>query len=105
MTEIYFTPEADEQVERIDLEWREHARTNPDLFADELDVAQRKAMKMKDVYEVYRRVHGEAIRRVLMRRAKHHLYYFYEADADLVVVVAVWGARRKAGPPLETYSF
>jgi hypothetical protein len=47
MTEIHFTPEADEQVERIDLEWREHARTNPDLFADELEIAQRKAAKMK----------------------------------------------------------
>ncbi len=105
MTDIYFTPEADEQVERIDLEWREHARTNPDLFVEDLDIAQHKAMRMKDMYQLYRWVHGEAIRRVLMPRAKHHLYYFYEADADQVVVVAVWGAKRKAGPPLETYGF
>ena len=100
MTEIYFTPEAEEQALRIDEEWQEHARTNRDLFWEELLWAQRKAMKMRDVYQVYRVVRGDAIRRVHMPRSKHHLYYRYEAATNVVAVVAVWGARRRTGPPL-----
>lgn len=46
MTVLYFTPEAEEQAVSIERGWREHARTNPDLFSEELEQAQARALKL-----------------------------------------------------------
>jgi hypothetical protein len=77
MTAIYFTSDAEEQATQIDLEWRAHARTNPELFWEQLLWVQRQAAKMRDVYQPYRWVRGEAVRRVYMKRTEHDLYYLH----------------------------
>ena len=38
------------------------------------------------------------VRRVLMPKTKTHVYWAVEADA--IVVVAIWGARKRRGPKL-----
>ena len=48
----------------------------------------------------YRQCGGVTIRRVLLDRARYHLYFSYDADADVVEVRAVWHTARGSGPPL-----
>ena len=100
MTVLYFTPEAEEQAQSIDRGWREHAQTNPDLFTEELEIAQSRALQLREVPVVYAVVDGEPVRRVYMPRARHHLYYVCDRELDAVIVVAIWGSRREHGPPL-----
>jgi hypothetical protein len=35
-----------------------------------------------------------------MRRTEQHVYYEVDLEHDLVIVLRVWGARRKRGPKL-----
>ncbi len=41
---------------------------------------------------------GAPVRRLLMSKTETHVYYAHVEDA--VVVLAVWGARRRRGPKL-----
>ena len=43
---------------------------------------------------------GLSVRRVLLPKTGTHVYYSVDEDADLVTVVAVWGAPKGRGPKL-----
>jgi hypothetical protein len=42
---------------------------------------------------------GEGVRRVMMRKTRHHVYYVEREQ--YVLVVALWGAVKGSGPDLE----
>lgn len=47
---------------------------------------------------VYTILDGKQVRRVLMPKTGHHLYFV--ADADEIIVHAIWGASKEHGPRL-----
>ena len=70
------------------------------LFVEELEAAERAIRANPHVGVVYATHDTGDVRRILLPKTKHHLYYRYRADRDEVTVLAVWGAPRSRGPKL-----
>jgi plasmid stabilization system protein ParE len=94
---VFTTPEADRQIEAIDAWWRANRDKAPDLFEEELALAFRMLADAPGVGKRYPHSAG-GVRRVLLRSTRNHVYYVEEEDR--VLVVAVWGAVKSAGPDL-----
>jgi plasmid stabilization system protein ParE len=92
-----FTPEADEQADKSDRWWREH-RDVHDLFARELAATIALLVGNPTLGTIYTVLHGQPMRKVLMPKTRHHVYYTTEGDE--ILVHAVWGAPRGRGPKL-----
>lgn len=91
------TPTAAAQADAIDVWWRLNRRDSRALFALELAATLALAATAPLAGTVYR-AGGEQVRRLFMRRTRHHVYYTIDADAEEVVVHAVWGAPKHRGP-------
>ncbi|KIG13402.1 hypothetical protein DB30_08169 [Enhygromyxa salina] len=92
---VITTSDADLQILELDAWWREHRDKSPDLFETELAQA----------FELISFVPGagkghphprDPVRRLMLRRTRNHVYYVEYGDH--VLVVAVWGAVKGAGP-------
>jgi plasmid stabilization system protein ParE len=94
---VLTTPEADRQIEAIDAWWRANRDKAPGLFEEELALAFRMLADAPGVGKRYVHPAG-GLRRVLLRSTRNHVYYV--DDKDRVLVVAVWGAVKGAGPDL-----
>ena len=94
------TPQADVQALRIDEWWRERRPAAPDLFASELAGAFDLLGSAPDIGRRYPNPEVPGVRRLLLPRSRHHVYYVHEAGHGEVVVLAVWGAVRGSGPQL-----
>ena len=92
------TPEVDAQIREIDGWWREHRPGAPDLFHQELARSFDLVGRMPLIGRPYRRSPVAGTRRVLLERTHYHVYYL--VGPEDVRVLAVWHARRGAGPPL-----
>ena len=94
---VVTTPAADLQILDIDLWWRENRDKAPSLFEEELALAFQLIGSVPGAGKRYS--HPEVdVRRVVLRSSRHHVYYVEEENQ--VVVVAVWGAIKGAGPDL-----
>jgi hypothetical protein len=49
---------------------------------------------------MYTVLDGLPVRRVLLRKTRTHVYYPVDHDAELVKILAVWGAPKGRGPKL-----
>lgn len=96
--DVRTTPETDDQVRVIDRWWRQHRTAAPALFLDELEAAFSLIGHAPDVGHSYRQSPIVGIRRVLLPRTRYHVYYV--AREDVVLVLAVWHAKRGSGPPM-----
>ena len=94
---VELSEEADAQVREIDAWWREHRLAAPNLFTDELDRALLALGEMPTLGGTYE-AGARSVRRLLLRRTHHHLYFVQEAER--VYVLAVWNAFRGRGPRL-----
>jgi len=94
---IRTTPQADLHILELDTWWREHRDKAPDLFEQELAAAFRTVAAAPGSGKRFRHDGGD-VRRILMRATRHHVYYV-ERD-EHVLVLAVWGAVKGAGPDL-----
>jgi plasmid stabilization system protein ParE len=88
---------ADLQILEIDAWWRANRDKSPDLFEEELALAFRMLSTAPGVGKRCSFA-GATVRRVLLRATRNHVYYVEETDR--VLVVAVWGAVKGAGPDL-----
>lgn len=70
------------------------------MFAIELAAVIQRLAQMPTVGEPYGVGASTTVRRVLMPRTQTHLYYAVDRSRRLVVVLAIWGARKGHGPPL-----
>jgi plasmid stabilization system protein ParE len=97
---VRFTPEAEEQADEIDTWWRRHRRDARDLFANELASMKALLVSMPKFGSVYTILDGQPVRKVLMPKTKHHLYYTANSGDGIIIVHAVWGAPKEGGPRL-----
>jgi plasmid stabilization system protein ParE len=88
---------AELQIFEIDAWWREHRDKAPDLFEEELADVLR---LIGSAPRVGKRVPHptEHVRRAMMHKTRHHVYYVEREQ--YVFVVAVWGAVKGSGPDL-----
>ncbi|MCA9696323.1 MAG: type II toxin-antitoxin system RelE/ParE family toxin [Myxococcales bacterium] len=88
---------AERQIAMIDGWWREHRDKAPDLFEEELaDVSRLIGFAPRAGKRVQHPT--EVLRRVLMRKTRHHVYYVEREQ--YVFVVAVWGTVKGSEPDL-----
>ncbi len=95
---VDLSPEAEEEADACDLWWREH-RDARDLFARELAATRAQLANTPKIGVVWRIVRGKPIRKFLMPRTHHHLFYEIEASGD-IMIHSIWGARKEHGPKL-----
>ena len=70
------------------------------LLLEELGAAEQDIRANPHIGVIYATHEGGDVRRILLPKTKHHLYYRYRADRDEVTVLAIWGAPRSRGPKL-----
>jgi plasmid stabilization system protein ParE len=74
-------------------------RDHPEVFAEELEQALKIVARLPGTGTVYADSPVARVHRVYLRRVALHLYYTF--DDDIVIIRALWGARRERGPQLE----
>ncbi len=88
------------QIELIQAWWLEHRPEARALFLEELEQAARQLREMPTLGVVYTQHRTGPVRRLLLPRTRHHLYYRHQPSRDLLTVLSVWGAPRGRGPRL-----
>jgi len=79
--------------------WIENRAAAPDLFVEELGAAIRKLGSLPRIGARYEASGAREMRRVLLPRTRHHVYYTVDDDARLVRIHAIWHLSRGSGPP------
>lgn len=92
---------AERHILEIDAWWRERREKAPDLFEQELAAGLQTIASAPGAGQRYPHASAD-VRRLLLRSTRNHLYYV-ELPAQ-VLVVAVWGGIKGAGPDLSTVS-
>jgi len=95
---VSFTRTAQRHVAQEKAWWLEN-RDYPEVFVEELEQALKVIAALPGAGTLYARSPIPGVRRVFLRRVALHLYYTF--DDDVVLVRALWGARRERGPQLE----
>jgi plasmid stabilization system protein ParE len=95
---VVTSPEADEDIRRIDLWWREHRPTAPHLFSDELAEAFALIINSPKIGHRYPHQRIPGLRRLVLRATRYHVYYVF--DGNIAAVLSVWSAVRGRGPKL-----
>ena len=95
---VIVSPQAEAQINALDVWWRTNRAASPNLFAEELAEAFSTVELAPEAGHRYPHPEIKGVRRVPLRATRNHLYYLYAEDT--VVVLAVWGAIKSAGPDL-----
>jgi plasmid stabilization system protein ParE len=89
---------AELQILELDEWWREHRDKAPDLFEEELAQVLRLIGTAPGVGKRFPHPR-ERVRRVMMRKTRHHVYYIERER--YVLIVAIWGSVKGSVPDLE----
>ena len=95
---VELSTQALEQAEAIRAWWIENRAAAPDLFIDELGAAIRKLGATPRIGSRYDAPGLREMRRMLMPRTRHHVYYTVNEEARLVRIHAIWHAARGHEP-------
>jgi hypothetical protein len=97
---IRVTPEAEAQARAAKTWWRTNRRLAPAMFRQELAGAFELLRGAPEVGAVYRGSNVPGLRRLALLQTRYHIYYVYDAHAEVVMVLAVWSMLRGSPPPL-----
>ena len=97
--EVIVAPAAAQQA-RVISEWWRANRAAADLFDEELEAILERLAVAPERTAKYRESNRRTVRRLLMPRTSHHVYFEVDAGAGTVNVLAVWHTARGKGPPL-----
>ena len=97
---VVFAPAAVAQLHAALDWWVANRPAAPALFAEETSRAIELIRAAPRVGRPVRLRRRRGVRRVLLTRTGHHLYYTYDADADVIRVAAVWAGARGKAPPV-----
>ena len=95
---VRLTPRALAEAKRIKTWWLRNRPVAPHLFEEELSATLMRIRTTPKAGRLYPAHLEVEVRRVLMAKTHHHVYYAIEHDE--VVVLSVWGARRGRTPRL-----
>ena len=91
---------AEQQVDRIEQWWKENRPSAPRIFTEELGSTLGLICEMPGVGVRWPSARRPGIRRILMPKTEHHVYFRVNETGATVHVLAVWGAPRGRGPRL-----
>lgn len=90
---------AQRETDRIDAWWRKNRPAAPTLFLRELVYVVELLLHSPTLGTAYDAEQFDGpVRRVILERSACHL--FYAQLGDELVILCVWGARRRRGPKL-----
>lgn len=92
------TPRALLEAKRKKTWWQKNRRAAPDLFDEEMRAVIERIRSSPTIGTAYAATFRAPVRRVLLPRTENHL--FYAVGEGEVVILSVWGARKKHGPKL-----
>jgi len=70
------------------------------LFLAELEEALNVLMVKPDLGVVYKTGRGTVVRRMLLPGTRYHVYYEVDEGEDQLMIVTIWGGKRRRGPRL-----
>ncbi|HKE15566.1 MAG TPA: type II toxin-antitoxin system RelE/ParE family toxin [Kofleriaceae bacterium] len=96
---VRFSARALAEAKRIKTWWRRNRRAAPHPFEQELKAALARIRATPDRGIAYQPGRFEVpVRRALLPRSRHHVYY--AAEQRVAVVLSVWGAQQGQDPLL-----
>jgi plasmid stabilization system protein ParE len=100
MTTVVLVDAAEAQLDEIIEWWREHREASPALVMDEFERCVSLLEASPDAGPRFHRSRAPGVRRLVMRRTKHHVYYLHDQREAVVYILAVWGAPKTGYPTL-----
>jgi plasmid stabilization system protein ParE len=100
MTSVVIVDAAEEQLGEIDAWWKQNQRAAPTLVMDELARCVRLLESSPDIGVRFHRSAVPGVRRLLMRKTRHLIYYIHDATSSIVYIIAIWGAPKEGDPVL-----
>jgi plasmid stabilization system protein ParE len=97
---VRYTRRAELSIERIDDWWRANRHASADLFWTELGQAVELLETSPEVGGVYKTRKGNQVRKIVLPKTEYHVYFQLDRDADWLMILVVWGARRERAPKL-----
>jgi plasmid stabilization system protein ParE len=98
--QLVITGNAKAALRGIDDWWGEHQPERAQLFLDEVDRALELLRVLPGVGPPYLEAGAPNIRRLLLPKTQHHIYYEYVPDDSILTVLTVWNCRRGQEPDL-----
>jgi plasmid stabilization system protein ParE len=100
MITVVLVASAEEQLHEIAEWWMEHREASPSLVMDEFERCVSLLESSPDAGARFHRSRVPGVRRLVMRRTKHHVYYLHDESNVVVYIIAVWGALKLGVPVL-----
>jgi plasmid stabilization system protein ParE len=100
MTTVVVVDEAEQQLREIVEWWLEKRHAAPLLVLDEFERCVNLLESSPDIGALFHRTQVPGVRRVVMRKPKHFVYYLHDALNGVVYIIAVWGAPKGGDPVL-----
>lgn len=100
MTTVVVVDAAEAQLAEIHDWWITHRSDVPTLVLDELERCVTLLQNSPDIGTRFHRTTIPGVRRLVMKRTKHFVYYVHDAVNEIVYVIAIWGAPKLADPLL-----
>jgi plasmid stabilization system protein ParE len=97
---LAFTPDAQASAGELDAWWRENRPGARALFARELAEARELLVNAPTIGSPYTTRSGKTVRRLLLPKTRHHLYFEVDEANRLIVILAIWGGPRGSEPRL-----
>jgi plasmid stabilization system protein ParE len=98
MTAVVLVDDAEEQLGDIVAWWDDHRPKAPGLVFEELARCTRLLESSPDIGLRFHRTPVPGVRRLLMKRTSHHVYYVHDAEHAIVYIIAIWGAPKEGEP-------
>jgi plasmid stabilization system protein ParE len=89
---VVLVAEAEEQVRRAVEWWQANHKDAPSLLVDEFEQVVGLLEEMPGIGPRFPRAISPGIRRILMRRSNHWIYYATDSKHLVVYVLAIWSA-------------
>ena len=89
---------AAQQIDAIDDWWRINRPAVPNLFLDELATAYGLIRSLPDIGQKVSGAKSDLVRRILLRRSRHYVYYQESDDNEAIEVLAIWHTSRARKP-------
>jgi len=94
------TPRAAAEIRRASAWWRANREAAPFALVEDLERAFELVAAQPGIGARARNAKKEGIRRLLLSRTGHYLYYQVNAEAGRIEILALWHSRRGQGPEL-----
>jgi plasmid stabilization system protein ParE len=100
MTSVVLVVEAEEQLREFVEWWSANRPAAPTLVLEEFERCVTLLESSPDLGPRFHRSSVPGVRRIVMRRTKHLVYYLHDAENEVVYIIAIWGAPKGGSPVL-----